>query len=349
MQAQFEKELENIKKIKEVVDLGVEIGRGSYGFVKKVSFHGTICAAKDIHSILINYASDKELKRITKSFLEECVKCSKLFHPNLVQFLGIYYPSKQAKLPWLVMELLDCSLTGFVEKYDEESVPLFVKASMFCDISLGLRFLHDQDIIHRDLSSNNILLTKHLTAKIADLGMAKLIDPDGSRSHTLAPGTKTFLPPEVFSVKPHYGKPVDVFSLGCIMMHVITHQWPDPADETHYDEALGRKVVLSEIARRKVYLNTIQKPIKSLILSYIHDSPKQRPEIAMVVAELQQLKTSCQKPISFNVVEFESHLKLQQKTNEQLLKKQRETHEQLLEKQRELAKIKTLQENSKRL
>ena len=342
--------LENIEKLQEVVDLGVEIGRGAYGLVKKVSMHGTTCAAKDIHAILINYASDKELERITKSFLEECVKCSKLFHPNIVQFLGIHYPSNQAKLPWLVMELLDCSLTGFVEKYNEESVSQFVRASIFCDISRGLQFLHGQDIIHRDLSSNNILLTSHLTAKIADLGVAKLIDPDGSRSHTLAPGTKTFLPPEVFSAKPRYGKPVDVFSLGCIMIHVTTHQWPDPADETHYDEKLGKKVVLSEITRRTVYLNTIQGPIKILILSYLHDNPKQRPEIAVVVAELQKLKSSCQKPVSFNIVEFESLSKLQQKTNEQLVERQREMNEQLLKKQRELAEIKkTAQENLKRL
>ena len=328
--------LENIEKLQEVVDVGVEIGRGAYGLVKKVSVHGTTCAAKDIHAILINYASDEELERITKSFLEECVKCSKLFHPNIVQFLGIHYPSNQAKLPWLVMELLDCSLTGFVKKYNKESVPQFVRASIFCDISHGLQFLHGQDIIHRDLSSNNILLTNHLTAKIADLGVAKLIDPDGFRSHTLAPGTTIFLPPEVFSAKPHYGKPVDVFSLGCIMIHVTTHQWPDPADETHYDEALGKKVALSEITRRKVYLNTIQGPIKNLILSHLHDNPKRRPEMAMVVAELQKLKSSCQKPVSFNVIEFESHL--------------REMNKQLLEKQRELAEIKkTAQENLKKL
>ena len=80
-------------------DLGEEIGRGAYGLVKKVSLHGTVCAAKDIHAILINYASGKDLERIKKSFLEECVKSSKLFHPNIVQFLGIHYPSKQARLP----------------------------------------------------------------------------------------------------------------------------------------------------------------------------------------------------------------------------------------------------------
>ena len=234
------------------------------------------------------------------------------------------------------MELLDCSLTGFIEKYNNESVTPFVKASIFCDISLGLQFLHGRDIIHRDLSSNNILLTKHLTAKIADLGVAKLIDPDGSKSHTLAPGTKTFLPPEVFSVKRQYGKPVDVFALGCVMIHVITRQWPDPVDKTYYDETAETIAVLEESARRETYLNKIEKgPFKNLILNCLHDNPKQRPEIAMVVAELQKLQNSCQKSTSFNIVEFELHSKLQQKTIEQLL-----------EKERELAKLKkTLQEN----
>ena len=313
---QFEKALdplENIKELKDVVDLGEEIGRGAYGLVKKVLLHRILCAAKDIHAVLIHYASDEELERIKKSFLEECIKCNKLFHPNLVQFLGIHYPDKEAKLPWLVMELLDCSLTTFIKKYDKENVSQFVKAMIFCDISLGLQFLHGRDIIHRDLSSNNILLTKHLTAKIGDLGVAKMIDPDGSKSHTLAPGTKTFLPPEVFSVKRHYGKPVDVFSLGCIMIHVVTHQWLEPTDEAHYDETIGRKVVLFEIARREVYLNSIQELIKTLVLSCLHDNPKQRPEIAMVIAELQNLKKSYQKLNLFNIVEFEAQLKLQEK------------------------------------
>ena len=78
--------IENIEEIKEVVDLGEEIGRGAYGVVKKVSLHGTICAAKDIHAILISYAGAEEFERIKKTFLEECIKCSKLFHPNIVQF-----------------------------------------------------------------------------------------------------------------------------------------------------------------------------------------------------------------------------------------------------------------------
>ena len=314
--------LENIEELKEVEDLGEEIGRGAYGVVKKVSLHGTTCAAKDIHAILIHYASDKELERIKKSFLEECVKCSKLFHPNIVQFLGIHYPSKQAKLPWLVMELLDCSLAGFVEKYENESVTLLVKASIFCDISLGLQFLHGRNIIHRDLSSNNVLLTKHLTAKISDLGVAKLVDPSGTKSHTVAPGTQHFLPPEVISdaAKSHYGKPIDIFSLGCIMIHVTTHEWPTPLPETRYDPKLKKKVALSEIERREAYLKQIQElpELKVLVESCLHDDPGLRPNATKMVDEVGKLKSLYQKKSSLvgnemNAVEFEKCLKFQDK------------------------------------
>ena len=321
--------LENIEELKEVVDLGDEIGRGAYGIVKKVSLHGTICAAKDIHVLLISYASDVEFERIKKSFLEECIKCSKLFHPNIVQFLGIHYPSKQAKLPWLVMELLDCSLTEFVKKYDKESVSLFVKTSIFCDISLGLQFLHGRNIIHRDLSSNNILLTKQLTAKIADLGVAKLVDPDGSKSHTVAPGTQYFLPPDVISgsAKTHYGKPVDVFSLGCIMIHVTTHEWPAPLPETQYNPKLKRKVALSEVERREAYLNQIQEllellELKVIIESCLHDDPDMRPTVSKMVDDLEKLRLTYQKNSSFelNAVEFEKSWKSRDKLiSEQLV------------------------------
>ena len=301
-----------------MVDLNKEIGRGAYGVIKKVSLRGTICAAKDIHAIFINSANGKELERIKKSFLEECIKCSKLFHPNMVQFLGIHYPSKQAKLPWLVMELLDCSLTSFVEKHDKETVSLFVKASIFCDISLGLQFLHGRNIIHRDLSSNNILLTKHLTAKIADLGVAKVVDPDGSKSQTIAPGTLCFLPPEVFpgAAKSRYGKPIDVFSLGCIMIHVATHEWPIPLSATQYNSQLKRKVALLEVDRRKSYLDQIQElpELKALIENCLDDGPEMRPDITKMVNDLGKLRLAYQKNSSLagneiNVVEFEKSLK----------------------------------------
>ena len=342
--------LDSIEVLGNVVDLNEEIGRGAYGVVKKVSLHGTICAAKDIHAILVNHADERQFEAIQKNFLEECIKCSKVFHPNIVQFLGIYYPSEDAKLPWLVMEKMDCSLTSFLKKYDhvQRDVSLIVKISIIHDISLGLRYLHARDIIHRDLSSNNILLTKHLTAKIADLGVAKLVDQDGTRSHSLAPGTQHFLPPETVSTNPHYGKPVDVFSLGCVIIHLMAHKWPVPAAETHYDEVLGRKAVLSEVERRQAYLDQIVEPaeLRDLILLCLHDNPKERPMISKVCAAIEEMRTHCPKQClvtAGNRLEFEEHLRAQEvRANEQLM--------EIILKEMEINRLKiVLQETNKQL
>ena len=166
----------NKLQLNKVKSTGKVIGKGAYGRVIEVYVYGTLCAAKEIHPVLVEYASPQETEAIRKSFREECIKSSRIHHPNIVQMLGVYYPTPRAKLPWLIMELMETSLKGFLEKHDQGKVPLHFNLSILVDIAQGLEFLHGQDIIHRDLSSNNVLLTKHLVAKIADLGVAKVIE-----------------------------------------------------------------------------------------------------------------------------------------------------------------------------
>ena len=147
---------------------------GSYAKVYQVMVRGTICAVQEIHPMLLN-----EINK--HAFLSECVQNSRILHPNVVQFLGIYYPNPRARLPWLVMELMHISLRGLIEKYKNDDFPFHFKLSILKDICHGLQFLHSQNITHTDLSSNNILLTKYLVAKISDLGMAKIISLHASR------------------------------------------------------------------------------------------------------------------------------------------------------------------------
>jgi len=75
------------------------------------------------------------------------------------------------------MEQLHCSLNSLLE--NNPVVPLGTKLSIINDVALGLRYLHTHNppIIHRDLSSNNVLLTKGMEGKIGDLGTAHLVDP----------------------------------------------------------------------------------------------------------------------------------------------------------------------------
>ena len=279
----------NLLQLEGVTETNKVLGKGAYGRVLEVS---TLCAAKEVHQLLIDDSNPKDLAELKQQFLQECLHCSRLYHPNIVQFLGVYYPSKDAVLPWLVMEKMDCSLNHYLKEHEPIQVSFKLKMSIIHDISLGLNYLHFQDIIHRDLSSNNVLLTKHLIAKISDLGVAKIINPNHNKSATQAPGTLIFMPPEALLVRPKYSKPVDVFSLGCMTIHVMTHIWPVPKDKTVIDETTGIITVHSEIDRRDHYLELIQEPVKlrQLILQCLQDLPKLRPsvsDISKVIRELQ--------------------------------------------------------------
>ena len=263
------------------------IGVGSYASVYEVIVHETVCAAKEMHPILVN-TEDSKWKSV---FLAECENCSKILHPNIVQFLGIYYPNargKKAKLPWLVMELMHISLTGLIEKYEKEDIPLHFKFSIFLNVCQGLQFLHSQNIIHRDLYSSNILLTKHLVAKISDLGMAKMISPGFSR-HTQTPGNMVFMPPEALSINPVYGTPIDVFSLGCVCVHVTSMQWPTPKDRVTEND-----VVLSEVQRREyLFVKMSEIPaLRRLVESCLQKKPEDRPVIGEVITALKGIEYS---------------------------------------------------------
>ena len=286
----------NKLQLRKVTSTDEVIGKGSYGRVIKVYVHRTLCAAKEIHPLLVENASSRELGAIRKSFYEECVKASRIHHPNVVQVLGIYYPTPQAKLPWLVMEMMETSLKSFLEKYAQAKVPLHFKLSVLVDVAQGLEFLHGQDIIHRDLSSNNVLLTKHLVAKIADLGVAKVIQENRMKTHTQAPGTLHFMPPEALKNRPHYGKPVDVFSLACVTLHVMSHQWPEPKDLLCEDTMTA----FTEMQRRDEYITfCVQPALKELVELCLHNKPEQRPEISDICVKLSQLKVTIENQVPF--------------------------------------------------
>jgi len=225
---------------------------------------------------------------------------------------------------------------GFLAKFQKDKLPLHFKLSILVDISQGLEFLHGQDIIHRDLSSNNVLLTKHFVAKIADLGVAKVIQPNKMKTQTQAPGTLHFMPPEALLNRPHFGKPIDVFSLGCIACHVMSHQWPEPKDRVPE----GSLIALTEVQRREDYLLfCTQSSLKQLVESCLHNAPEQQPLISDVRKGLKDLKADVDKKVPFatansielfdNVRQGNVELKNNIKTIEGALK---EYHKQIEEK-----------------
>jgi len=215
----------------------------------------------------------------------------------------VYYPTGEGdanrmQLPVMVMEMMADSLTLFVKKHEE--IPVHIKYSIVHDVSLGLCYLHNHDppIVHRDLSPNNILLTAHHVTKISDLGVAKVIKADSSKTMTPAPGTVDFMPLEALSSHPVYGPSMDVFSFAGIILHTFNQQWPRPVDSIQFDPKTRKRLALSEVERRQQYLDKMigeAEVLRSLVEECLDDDPAVRPTIATVCERIQVSKDAYMK------------------------------------------------------
>ena len=275
------------------IRIGKQIGRGANGRILEAKWEGIVVAVKEIHSIFMNEVSDVEFQSFKRSFLRECEQSSRLRHPNIVRFFGIYHPPG-VRVPSLVMERLHCSLTSLLE--DNPVVPIGIKLSIIHHVSLGLRYLHTRNppIIHRDLSSNNVLLSKGMEGKIGDLGTARLVDPRKQSRMTKAPGTIDFMPPEALEdvTNIRYGKELDVFSFGCVILHTLSHQWPTPSQAVIINPDTGLVTGgRTEVERRSQYFERIDRSRSDVLIplteSCLSNLPKNRPSIVRVCDQLE--------------------------------------------------------------
>ena len=164
-------------------------------------------------------------------------------------------------------------MTSCIKKTKGKPLKLHIKLSILRDISEGLRYLLEEKYyFHRDLSSNNI---KMLMAKIGDFGAVKFIPRHNDKTaiHTRQLGTEQFMPPEALSDNPSYSKSVDVFSLACIALHLISGEWPTPKAQVLYANTNQIPVVRSEIERRRDYFDKVPSEcpfLKKLIEDYLN-------------------------------------------------------------------------------
>ena len=181
-----------------VVDIlrAEKLGEGSYGAVYRAKCNELLCAAKVLHPILFFEGADAGGEaRLMRQFDQECHFLKDLRHPNIVQYLGMYMEGNEQVL---LMELMDGNLTGFLEQNERNPLPYHTAIDISTDVALALAYLHANFIVHRDLSSNNVLLLGNRRAKVSDFGVSKLISPHGQRqsSLTLCPGNSAYMPPE---------------------------------------------------------------------------------------------------------------------------------------------------------
>ena len=285
--------------LQNITRTGVRLGSGSYGEVEELCWNGTMCAGKCLHSTLLDQQLHPETSSLmTDKFAAECKMIAQIRHPNIVQFLGLCcFPDDRQNRQrlYLVMERLDSNLYSLLE--NRPNIKLSVKCQILLDVSRGLVHLHSNSppIIHRDLTTRNILLTDSMQAKIADLGTARMIASSTPTSqlglgvkeklqHTPMPGTPIFMPPEASMANPDYDTKLDVFSFGQVMLHTLTQVFPCELLPPTYASSSGRQIKgRSEVERRERYTDILYAQLQKnhkvckLMVKCLEDLPSLRP------------------------------------------------------------------------
>ena len=302
---------------------GTVIGGGAYGSVEEVTvpFCG---AAKRVHDLLMNYS------KISTQFAEELQLMSALHHPNIVQFLGVYF-FPDSRLPALVMERLLTSLHDLLDPETDDAQPppaqpppaeptplsfftLGLKCSILHNVASGLAYLHGRTppIIHRDLSAKNVLLTSQLVAKLADLGVARIVpDMRVAATMTKAPGASVYMPPEAIAPaesndeKAKYDASIDIFSFGVVTIFTVGEIFPcDPLAATYSNKETGNLIARTELQRRGRYMQNVSTqlracgqfredhPLIRLIQQCLHNDADKRPNIGVVLNLLEETRAS---------------------------------------------------------
>lgn len=175
------------------------LGTESYGAVCKAKCDELVCAAKMLYPILFKVhipspTKGSKHRQPLHRFELECRFLRHINHPNIVQYLGTYR-DPDTNAPVLLMELMDESLTHFLES-SPGPIPYHVQVNLCYDIALALGFLHSNGFIHRDLSTNNVLLLGN-RAKVTDFGMSKFayIVATHIATMTMCPAMPAFMPP----------------------------------------------------------------------------------------------------------------------------------------------------------
>ena len=201
---------------------GRELGTGAYGTVKVATFRGCRVAAKCYHQILLS-------ERNLRFYNREISMAARLRHPNLVQFIGA---SIERELI-LLTEIMTTSLNSVLDrgKLSEGSI-----VSISLDVTKALNYLHlmqPEPIIHRDISSTNVLLDPlpddHWKAKISDYGSVNLLQ----YVTTAYPGNPFYAAPESENSKLQTPK-MDIYSVGVLLMEMLSNELPEKRDRERH-------------------------------------------------------------------------------------------------------------------
>ena len=196
-----------------------DIGNGSFGVVFQVKrkLDGKIYALKRVNLKNLN---PKE----RMNSLNEVRFLSSISHQNIISYKESFYEEKTGNLNLVLEYANDGDLHSKI--FQQKNKKIYFKEkqiwSYFIQLVKGLKVLHDNNLMHRDLKTANILLMKNGICKLSDLNVAKIYNGDLLNSKM---GTPCYAAPEIWNHKPYTFKS-DIWSLGIILYELCTFNLP---------------------------------------------------------------------------------------------------------------------------
>uniref|UniRef100_A0A8C2XU06 non-specific serine/threonine protein kinase n=1 Tax=Cyclopterus lumpus TaxID=8103 RepID=A0A8C2XU06_CYCLU len=245
-----------------------KIGEGSFGkaILVKSKQDGHQYVIKEIG---ISAMSSKERQESRK----EVAVLATMSHPNIVQYKESF---EEGGCLYIVMDY--CEGGDLFKKINSQKGALFSEEKIldwFVQISLALKHVHDRKILHRDIKSQNIFLTKDGTVQLGDFGIARVLNSTVELARTCI-GTPYYLSPEICENKPYNNKS-DIWALGCVLYEMCTLK--------HAFEAGNMKNLVLKIIRGSYppVSGHYSPELRSLLALLFKRSPRERPSVGSIL------------------------------------------------------------------
>ncbi|KAF0927855.1 hypothetical protein E2562_036592 [Oryza meyeriana var. granulata] len=234
------------------------IARGTFGTVHRGVYDGHDVAVKMLDWGEDDHRSEQEIAALRAAFSQEVSVWHKLDHPNVTKFIGAIMGARDLNIQTdnghLVMPSNVCcvvveylpggALKQFLIKNRRKKLAFKVVVQIALDLARGLSYLHSKKIVHRDVKTENMLLDKTRTVKIADFGVARL-EASNPSDMTGETGTLGYMAPEVLNGSP-YNRKCDVYSFGICLWEIYCCDMPYPdLSFSEVTSAVVRQVNLS--------------------------------------------------------------------------------------------------------
>ncbi|KAJ6249674.1 mitogen-activated protein kinase kinase kinase 20 [Anaeramoeba flamelloides] len=257
----------------EDIEISRRIGNGAFKEVFEGNWNGQcVAVAKLIEGKNFN---EEQLNDFTQEIMTVC----NLDHPNIVKFYGGYI-NDTSKL------MIICEFCQGGDLYDllhsKKDLNNKQKIQIAIDVANGIKYLHQNHLVHRDLKSPNVLLTEKGKAKITDFGLSKTMNTSMTFMNNTIVGTPRWMAPELLRGEQNYTNKVDIYAFGILLWEISTRKIPfEGFGPFQLSGLIGFQGQRPELSEKDLFFDLIKK--------CWDQDPKVRPKIETIINDLENL------------------------------------------------------------